>query len=53
MANFSMRFIFPFFPECFQTGIKNTEKKHYSICPDLINTEKSLSLPIDIYSVVY
>ena len=53
MANYSVSFIFLFFPECFQTVIYNTEKKQYSTCPDLINREKLLSLPINIYSLVY
>ena len=38
MANFSVSFIFPFFSECFQTGINNTGKNNivqYSTCPDL------------------
>ena len=26
MANFPVCFIFPFFPECYQAGIKNTGK---------------------------
>ena len=52
MANISVSFIFPFFLECFQMGIYNTGKQ-LSTCLDLINTEKSLSLPINIYSLVY
>ena len=49
MPNFSQSFILPFFPECFQTGINNTGKTiQYTI-----NTEKSLFLPINIYSLVY
>ena len=28
MANFSVCFISPFFPECFQTGINNTGKNN-------------------------
>ena len=53
MANFSVSFIFPFFPKASQTGINNTGKKQYSACPDLINTEKSLFFSINIYSLVY
>ena len=53
MAKFSVSFIFPIFHECFPAGINNTGKNKYNTCPDLINTEKSLSLSINIYSLVY
>ena len=35
MANFSVCFIFPFFPECYH------RENVYSSCPDLINTVNS------------
>ena len=51
MANFPVSFTFLLFPECFQRGIN--KKKRYNTCLNLTNTEKSLSLPINIYSLVY
>ena len=39
MANFSVSFISPFFPESFQPGINNTGKKQCSTCPDVLNTQ--------------
>ena len=46
MAKFSVCFIFPFFPECYQTRIINTENI-YSSCPDLIKMENSDLSEID------
>ena len=49
---FFVSFIFMFFPNAFKR-INNTGKNKTVTCPDLIHTEKSLSLPINIYSLVY
>ena len=42
MANFTVSFIYPFFPECFQTGINDTGKNN----TDLINTENACPYPL-------
>ena len=53
MANFSVSIIFPFFSQMLSNRNNQHRIKQYSTCPDLINTEKSSSLPVDIYSLVY
>ena len=48
MTNFSVSFIIPFFfLQMLSNGNKQLRNKQYSTCPDLLNTEKSLSLPIN------
>ena len=52
LAKTTIEFEF-YFPVFFRMLSNKHRKKQYSKCPDLINTEKSLSLLTNIYSLVY